>query len=140
MLVSFPGAGCDPRAVGIVDSESLGNRCDKHTFSAMGHADEVEPVVERDLASLGDASCLKGSWFRRLTGGSQGPWWGWAASERQKKLRVGDGLGRAIREGDQPGREVHPFNWTLFWAPLGGIIVPTPVGRFELGRCQIAQG
>ena len=103
MLVSFPGAGCDPRAVGIVDSEPLGNRCDKHTFSAMGHADEVEPVVERDLASLGDASCLKGSWFRRLTRGSQGPWWGWAASERQKKLRVGDGLGRAIREGDQPG-------------------------------------
>ena len=73
MLVSFPGAGCDPGVVGVVDRKPIGNRRDKHTLSAVGDADEVEPVVERDLASLGDPSCLKGGWFRRLTRGSLGP-------------------------------------------------------------------
>ena len=72
-MASFPGAGCDPGVVGIVDGKPLGNRRDKHTFSAVGDADEAEPVVERDLASLGDPSCLKSDWFRRPTWGSQGP-------------------------------------------------------------------
>ena len=103
MLISFPGAGCDPGVIDVVDCKPVGNGCDKHKVPAVSDADEVESVMERDLASLGNPSCLKSGWFGRLSRGSLGTRRRRAASERRKELRVRDGLGRAIREADQPG-------------------------------------
>jgi hypothetical protein len=89
--------------VGVVDCEPLRDRSDEDLLSAVGDANEVEPVVERDLACSGDPPCVKGVWFWVLTGGSPRPCRGWVASERRKELGVGDGLGSAIGEADTPG-------------------------------------
>ena len=70
MVVSFPGAGCDPGMVGVVDCKALGDRGDEDLLSAVGDADKIEPVVKRDLACPSDPARLKGCWFRGLTWGS----------------------------------------------------------------------